>query len=103
MTIATMVLILPMTIERTEKAMSAIESPDEGSGRGCSAHFDDGDHALRSMMFGAVCAWSSRRSSLASIPALEWWYLSRPAARAACMKQPKPESPEAGLAWETTA
>jgi hypothetical protein len=46
------------------------------------------------MVFGAIVA--------CVYPALEWWYLSRPAARAACLTQPKPESPEADLQWETT-
>jgi hypothetical protein len=49
-----------------------------------------------SMMFGAVVMVFT--AIVACVyPALEWWYLTRPAARAACMKQSKPELPEAEL------
>ena len=42
------------------------------------------------MVFSAIVA--------SVYPAIMWWYLSRPAARAACMKQPEPELPEPNLA-----
>jgi hypothetical protein len=52
------------------------------------------------MIFSAV--WMIFAAVIACIyPALEWWYLSRPAARAACMKLPP--KPETDLTWETTA
>ena len=47
-------------------------------------------------------AWSSAAIVACVYPALMWWYLSRPPARAACMKQPEPEKPEPDLEWETT-
>jgi len=55
------------------------------------------------MMFGAVVMVFM--AIIASIyPAIMWWNLSRPAARAACLKKkPEPGLPEPDVQWETTA
>jgi hypothetical protein len=101
MVIATMVLILPITMERSQKAMSAVEAQIQAQG-GTAPPISLTAVMRWSMMFGAVVMVFT--AIVACVyPALEWWYLSRPPARAACMKQPEPESPETEPLWETTS
>ena len=59
----------------------------------------------RSARIGVITGaiWMVFSAIVASIyPAMMWWYLSRPAARAACMKRPEPELSETDPQWETT-
>ena len=88
MIVGSMVLIIPMTLDRTEKAMAVVEAQIKASGSGAPP-FSMTQVARWSLMagvvfmvFGAIVA--------AVYPAMMWWYLSRPAARAACMKKPSP-------------
>jgi hypothetical protein len=101
MVVATMVLILPISLEKTQKAMSAMEAQIKA--QGAAAPPISLTAVMRwSMMFGAVVMVFT--AIVACVyPALEWWYLSRPPARAACMSQSKPESPETDPLWETTS
>jgi hypothetical protein len=100
MVVTTLVMILPMGIEKMQKGMAALESQIQTSG-GAAPPFSLSTVMRWAMMFGAVMMIFG--AIIACVyPALEWWYLSRPAARAACMKQPQPESPEADPLWETT-
>jgi hypothetical protein len=101
MVVATMVLIMPISMERADKAMTAIEGQIKVQG-GAAPPFSLPAFMRWSMMFGAVVMVFT--AIVACVyPALEWWYLSRPPARAACMTQPKPDSPETDPLWETTA
>ncbi len=99
MTIAQMVLVLPATMEMTQKAAAKVEAQIKtqpgGAGMPPMNQF-----VQIGMIFSAV--WMIFAAVIACIyPALEWWYLSRPAARAACMKPPAKS--ETDLTWETTA
>jgi hypothetical protein len=99
MTIAQLVLVLPATLEMTQKAMAQAEAQIKTQPGGA------GMPALNPLLqVGMIftAAWMVFAAVLACIyPALAWWYLTRPAARAACMKLPA--KPETGPNWQTTA
>jgi hypothetical protein len=100
MTVALMVLVLPVTMEMTEKAMAAAEA--QVNAQGAAMPLPMSQFLRFGMIFAAV--WQVFCAIVAIVyPALLWWYLSRPPARAACMKQPEPEKPEHDHAWGTTA
>jgi hypothetical protein len=85
MAVTTMVMILPMTIERTQKAMPALEAQMLAQGAPVPAISMMTTFMRWSMMAGAVVMVFA--ALIACVyPALAWWYLSRPPARAACMK-----------------
>ncbi len=99
MTIVQLVLILPIGMEMSQKAMAQMEvqikAQPGGAGMPPMRQF-----VQIGMIFSAV--WMIFAAAIACIyPALEWWYLSRPPSRAACMKLPA--KPETDLTWETTA
>ena len=97
MVIATMVLILPMTLERAQKGMAALEAQMRAQPGGAAPPVSFTAIMRYLMMFGAVVMVFT--AIVASVyPAISWWYLSRPAARAACLKkQPAPDLPETAL------
>jgi hypothetical protein len=99
MAVTTMVMIMPMAMERTEKAMPALEAQMLDQGAPAPAISMITSMMRWMMMFGAVVMVFSALVACV-YPALTWWYLSRPPARAACMK--KTESPELDPQWETT-
>jgi energy-coupling factor transporter transmembrane protein EcfT len=101
MTVLMMVLVLPVTMEFTEKAMAAAEAQIKAQGQGAAMPVPMSEFIRFGMIFAAV--WQVFSAIVASVyPALMWWYLSRPPARAACMKQPEPEQQEPELEWGTT-
>ncbi len=102
-TIVTMVVILPISMDATRKAMDSAEAQvrAQNGGRQVAMPIPFSELARIGAVIGAV--WLVFLAILASIyPAMMWWYLSRPAARAACFKQPAPELPEPDPHWETT-
>jgi hypothetical protein len=100
MTVLLMALVLPVTLEMTEKAMAAAEAQMKAQG-GAAMPVPMSDLLRFGMIISAV--WQVFCAIVASVyPALLWWYLSRPPARAACMKQAKPEQQETNLEWGTT-
>jgi hypothetical protein len=102
MVIAMLVVIVPLALERTQKAMAIFESQIKAAGGANALGFSLTATTRYLTMFGAI--FMVFAGIVASIyPAMAWWYLSRPASRAACMKrQSKPELPEADPQWETT-
>ena len=102
MIVGTMVWIVPMTLDRTEKAVAALEMQIKASGAGQSSVLSLTQFMRYSVMGGAVVMVFS--AVVASVyPAMMWWYLSRPAARAACLKKrPQPDLTEPNPQWETT-
>ncbi len=102
MIVATMVLVLPVSMEMSRKALAAAEAQIEAQGGGASMPMPMTELARVGAIFGAVLVVFT--AIIAVIyPAMSLWYLSRPAARAACMKQPEPKMPEPDSQWETTA
>jgi hypothetical protein len=102
MTVLIMVLVLPVTMEITEKAMAAAEAQIKAQGSGAAMPVPMSELVRFGMIFSAV--WQVFCAIVACVyPALMWWYLSRPPARAACMRQPEPEKKEPNLEWGTTA
>lgn len=86
MVLGSMVWLIPMTLDRMEKAMAAVDAQIRSSGGGVPP-FSMAQVTRWSVMAGAVIMVFS--AIVASVyPAMMWWYLSRPAARAACMKKP---------------
>jgi hypothetical protein len=100
MTVALFVLVLPVSMEMAEKAVAAAQA--QINAQGAAMPMPMSGFIRFGMIFAAV--WHVFCAIVAFVyPALVWWYLSRPPARAACMKQPEPEKPEHDHAWETTA
>ena len=84
MTVLMMVLVLPVNFELSRKAAEATEAQMKAQGAGMP--FAMSDLLLFGMIFTAV--WQIFCAIVACVyPALFWWYLTRPPARAACMKQ----------------
>ena len=103
MVVGTMAVIVPMTLARVEKATAALEAQMRAGPGGGGPPFSLTTLMRYSMMAGAVMMVLT--AIVASVyPAMMWWYLSRPASRAACMMQKpaEPELPEANPQWETT-
>jgi cell division protein FtsB len=101
MTALTMTIVLPISMEVTQKAMKAVEVQMKMQGGARATPFPMTEFARIGVIIGAV--WIVFTAIVASVyPAMMWWYLSRPAARAACMDRPKPELPEPDPQWETT-
>jgi hypothetical protein len=102
MIVAMMVLVLPAGLEMSRKAIAAAEAATKVQGGGTPIPMPFSEFARVGAIFGAVFVVFS--AIIAVIyPAMLLWYLSRPAARAACMKQPEPKTPEPESQWETTA
>ena len=91
-----------MTLARTQKAMSALDVELKTAGRGAPP-FSMAMLTQVSVIIGTV--FMVFVAIVACVyPAMMWWYLSRPASRAACMmKKPEPESLEPDPTWEPTA
>ena len=102
MTLLQMFVVLPRTMEMTQKAMAVAEAQIKARGGGATMPVPMSEFVRFGMIFAAV--WQVFCAIVACVyPALLWWYLSRPPARAACMKQPEPEKPEHDHEWGTTA
>jgi hypothetical protein len=88
-----MIFIIPLMLERTEKAMAAFELQIKTSGAGAPP-FSLTALTRWSVIFGSlVLVFTAIVSSV--YPAMLLWYLSRPAARAACLKKrSEPDLPE---------
>ena len=101
MTVATMVLVLPVSLEMSQKAIASAEAQINAQGGGSAMPIPLSELARIGIIFNAVLMIFM--AIVAAIyPAMSLWYLSRPAARAACMKQPEPQMPEPDPQWETT-
>jgi len=99
MTITQMVLVLPIMMETSQKAMASLEAQVKARPGGATMPAMN-QFVQIGMIFSAIGMIFV--AAIACIyPALAWWYLNRPPARAACMKLP--EKPETDLTWETTA
>jgi hypothetical protein len=95
MTAATMVLVLPVSMELSQKALAATEAQMQAQGQRAAMPMPMSELFRMIAIFGAVFMVFS--AIVASIyPAMSIWYLTRAAARAACMKQPEPQTPEPG-------
>jgi hypothetical protein len=85
MIIGSMVWIIPMTLEKTEPAMAALDAQIKASGSGAPP-FSLSMFARWSIIAGVLIMVCS--AIIACVyPAILLWYLSRPAARAACLKK----------------
>jgi hypothetical protein len=99
MTVLTMVLVLPITMEITRKALKTAEAQIAAQGGGRGMPIPLTEFARIGTIVGAVGVILS--AIVASIyPALMWWYLSRPASRVACMNRTEPEFQEPGPEWQ---
>jgi hypothetical protein len=99
MLVGTMVLVMPVTAVKTEKAMSAVEAQAKAQSGGKAVVFPARQMGqitaiagVIMMAFGAVLAWI--------YPGLTLWFLTRPATRAACLQGttegPAPKPPDQG-------
>lgn len=101
MTVLMMVLVLPVSMEFSQKAMAAVEAQIKAQGAGAAMPVPMSEFIRLGMIVSAV--WQVFCAIVACVyPALLWWYVSRPPARAACMKQPEPEQQEPNLEWQPT-
>jgi hypothetical protein len=100
MTLITMIVVLPLSLQMSQKAVSAAEA--EIKSQGAAMPLPLTEFAKIGAIFGAV--FMVFVAMVAVIyPAMTLWYLSRPAARAACMNQLEPKMAEPDRRWETTA
>ncbi len=88
-TVVSMVLILPISLDRSQKMMAKMNAQSGGT----AAPFGPSDLARLGAIVGAVSTIFS--AIIASIyPALTIWFLTRPPARAACLRGLKARAPE---------
>ncbi len=97
MIVVTLVLVVPITTERMQKAFAKIDA--QAQAKGGPAPFKMTDFARMSAMMGAVFATIG--GIVASIyPALTLWFLTRPRAVAACLPlKSEPEEPKETMEW----
>jgi hypothetical protein len=92
MTVVTLVLLVPMTLEKTQKAFKQMETQVQAKSGGRPMPM--GTAAIGRMMAIASAAFTVFEAVVASVyPALSIWFLSRPPARAACWKEKPPREP----------
>jgi hypothetical protein len=92
----TLIVIVPITTEKTQKMFQEIEKQTSAKSGG-AAPFPMASMAQFTAIATAVTSVAS--ALLASIyPALSLWFLSRPATRAAVMARAKPSGPPPGFA-----
>jgi hypothetical protein len=85
MTIVSMVLILPISLDRSQKIFAKVEAQQKAQGAGRPAPIGVSDLARIGVIAGAVTTIFS--AVIASIyPVLSIWFLTRPQARAACLR-----------------
>jgi hypothetical protein len=101
MTVVTFVLVLPITMDMTQKALTKMDQQMRTQS-GARPPMPLTQLGPLTAVFGGVSAvFSAIISSV--YPALSIWFLTRPAARAACLRELRPEKPasEQGLgdAW----
>jgi hypothetical protein len=101
MVVGSMVVIVPMMMAKTQPAMNALEAQMKAAGGG-TLPFSLVLIMRWMFMFGVV--FMIFAAIVASVyPAMMWWNLTRPPARAAClMQQPEPKPSEPSPQWETT-
>jgi len=93
MTVVSMVLILPISLERTQKMMTKLNVQMKVQGGGRPAPIVFSDLARIGAIAGAITTIFS--AIIASIyPALSIWFLTRPQARAACLRGLKTLEPQ---------
>jgi hypothetical protein len=96
MTVAAMVLILPITLEKTQKVFRQIEvqAKVQSGGRATAVAMAQ----VGRMMAVASAVFAAFEAVVASVyPALSIWFLTRPPTRAACWKEkPSTEALQAG-------
>ncbi|MFI5461331.1 MAG: hypothetical protein ACHRXM_38505 [Isosphaerales bacterium] len=102
MVVVMMVLVLPITVERTQKVFQQMETQGKAQSGGRVVVFPLGQMGRFTAIAGAVTVVFS--AVVASVyPALSLWFLTRGPTRAACLKElPATELPnakEAGEAW----
>ncbi len=96
MTVVSMALVLPITLERTQKMMVKLDAQIKAQGGARGAPFALSDVGRLGAIFGAATAIFS--AIVASIyPVLTIWFLTRPPARAACLRFLKPLPQETRL------
>jgi hypothetical protein len=95
LTVVTLVVIVPITSEMTQKMFQEIEKQTKAKGAGQTAF----PLTSLSQVTAVATAVSSVMSALfASIyPVLSLWFLTRPATRAACLTRAKPSGAPPGL------
>ena len=101
MVVGAMAVIMPMTMEKMQPAINAMDAQMNAAGAG-GMPFPLASIMRWMFIFGVV--FMIFAAIVACVyPAIMWWNLTRPAARAACLKlEPKPELPEPSAKWETT-
>jgi hypothetical protein len=103
MIVVTLVLILPIAVEKTQKMLAQMEAQTKAQSGGKVMVFPLAQLGRSTAIFGAITTVFS--AVLASVyPALSLWFLTRPPCRAACLKEAtttsKPTSEiEPGDAW----
>ena len=97
MTVVVLVLVLPITMERMNKAFTKIDEQNRQAGRAVPMKMSE--LARISAITGAVFAVLGAVAG-SIYPALTLWFLTRPRARAACLPvSSKPETPEEPMQW----
>jgi hypothetical protein len=102
MAVVTLVLIVPITVEKSQKVFTQLEAQTKAQSGGKAVVF--GVSQMGRAMAVASAVFMVFQAVVASIyPALALWFLTRPAARAACLKEapsPYPSfSGEPGESW----
>jgi len=102
MVVVTMVLILPITVEKSQRVFNQIENQARAQSGGRAVVFPMSSMGRFTAIFGAVTVVFS--AVVASVyPALSLWFLTRPPTRAACLKETPSIEPlqakEPGEAW----
>jgi hypothetical protein len=101
MVVGSMVVIVPMTMSKTQPAITAMEAQMKAAGGG-GLPMSLATVMRWALMFGVIVMVFG--AIVASVyPAMMWWNLTRPPARAACLKkEPELVQPARSPKWETT-
>ena len=92
MIFVTMVLILPMTMEKTDKMFQSIQTQVSAKSGGPAAVPMVGFGQITAIFGAIVMVFGALVASI--YPVLSLWFLTRPPTRAACYKVPKPSGGE---------
>jgi hypothetical protein len=101
MTVVMFVLILPISMDLAQKTFDKMDQQMRAQSGGRGAAFPFASLAPMTAVFGGVTAvFSAIISSV--YPALSIWFLTRPAARAACLRASPPTEAESKTGVEPT-
>jgi len=92
MIVVTMVLILPITMQKTDKMFQSIQAQATANSRGGPVTPMVGLGTITAVMGAIFMVFSAVVACV--FPGLSLWFLTRPPTRAACFKSPNPATTE---------